>query len=471
MAFWNRKPTQQPRQDLRANALGLVEQRFGFDDWAQMLNFGGLGYPLLQGGTLNQGREEIDSSFRGYVEGAYKRNGVIFACIAVRLRTFSEARFQYQQLRGGRPGDLFGTPDLDILETPWTNATTGDLLARMLLDADIAGNAFIRRTVTPKGKPRLMRLRPDWVTIIGGSDGDPDEAEVLGYSYQPGGPGSGIDSIPLLPPQVAHFAPSPDPIANFRGLSWLTSVLMEIQGDSAATTHKHMFFQQGATPNMVVTLGDTQLTPQAFQDWVDKMEATHSGSHNAYKTLYLAAGADAKVVGSDLRNIDFKAVQGAGETRIAAAAGTHPVLVGLSEGLQGSSLNEGNYKSAKRAFGDATLRPLWRNAAGSLATIVASQPGARLWYDDRNIPFLQEDRMDAVEILSSKAQTIRTLTDAGYDPDSVIDAVEAEDLRRLKGSHSGMFSVQLQPPGSQSATNGSTPVNGSTPKALPAPSN
>jgi phage portal protein BeeE len=468
MAWWNGKH----EQSARSKALGPPEERaLTLDGLIQMMNFGGLGYPFLQGGTLVQGHEDIDASFQGWVEGAYKRNGVVFACIAVRLRTFSEARFQYQQLRGGRPGDLFGTPDLDILETPWTNATTGDLLARMLLDADLSGNAFIQRTVTPKGKPRLRRLRPDWVTIIGGSDGGPEEAEVLGYSYQPGGPASGLDPITLLPEAMAHFAPSPDPLANFRGLSWLTSVLGEIQGDGAATTHKQMFFEQGATPNLVVTLGDTQLTPQAFQDWVDKMEMTHSGIQNAYKTLYLAAGADAQVVGKDLQQIDFKAVQGAGETRIAAAAGTHPDLVGLSEGLQGSSLNEGNYKSAKRAFGDATLRPLWRNASGSLATIVAPQPGARLWYDDRHIPFLQEDRMDAVGILSKKAETIRTLTDAGYDPDTVVDAVEAEDLRRLKGSHSGMFSVQLQPPGSQPDTNGSTPVNGSTPKALPAPSN
>jgi hypothetical protein len=77
----------------------------------------------------------------------------------------------------------------------------------------------------------------------------------------------------------------------------------------------------------------------------------HAGVANAYKTLYLTAGADATVVGKDLQQLDFKVVQGAGETRIAAAAGIHPVIVGLSEGLAGSSLNAGNFAAARRPRG------------------------------------------------------------------------------------------------------------------------
>jgi hypothetical protein len=312
-------------------------------------------------------------------------------------------------------------------------------------------------------------MRPDWVTIITGSeeeDADPSDTEILGYVYEPGGPGSGKDPIVLMPEEVAHFAPYPDPTAEFRGVSWLTPVLREVMGDGAATNHKLQFFENGATPNMVVTLGDVDLSPEAFEVWVEKMEASHAGLVNAYKTLYLAAGAQAEVVGSNLQQIDFKAVQGAGETRIAAAARIPPIIVGLSEGLQGSSLNAGNYQAAKRSFADGTIRPLWRNAAGSLASLVNTPGGARLWYDDRDIPFLQEDRKDAAEIQSAKAQTIRTLTDAGYDPDTVVDAVEAEDFKRLKGSHQGLFSVQLRPPGesqgeleAESSLNG----NGSTP--------
>jgi phage portal protein BeeE len=141
-------------------------------------------------------------------------------------------------------------------------------------------------------------------------------------------------------------------------------------------------------------------------------------------------------------------VQGAGETRIAAAAGVPPVIVGLSEGLAAATYS--NYSQVRHRFADSTMHPLWANAAGSLAHLVrasgtAASSAVRLWYDARGVPFLREDRKDAAEILASQAQKIRTLVDAGFTPDSVRRAVDAEDWSLL--SHTGLFSVQLQPPG------------------------
>jgi ketopantoate hydroxymethyltransferase len=98
------------------------------------------------------------------------------------------------------------------------------------------------------------------------------------------------------------------------------------------------------------------------------------------------------------------------------------------------------------------MRPLWRNIAGSLAQVVDVPDDAELWYDDRDIPFLQEDVKDAADIVASQAQAIRTLTDGGYQAESVVAAVVANDLRLLE--HSGMLPVQVRPPG-EGSTNGS----------------
>lgn len=392
-------------------------------------------------------REQVENDFQGYVEGIYKRNGAIAALMFTRQMVFSEARFQFQQMNKGRPGELFGTTDLGLLEVPWANATTGDLLTRMIADADLAGNAYFTKI-----NGHLRRLRPDWVTIVSGSRTEPElygaalDAELVCYIYSPQAPGSGDGTI-LTPNQVAHFAPIPDPLANWRGMSWLTPVLREITADSAATKHKLMFFENGASLQTVVSL-DASIKPEDFDRFVAYMEEQHKGVENAYKTLYFGGGADAKVVGADLKQLDFKATQGAGESRLAAAAGVPSVIVGFSEGLQGSSLNAGNYSASRRRFADGTLRPLWRNAAGSLATLVPVPAGARLWFDDRDIAFLREDRMDAAEIEAKRAQTIRTYIDSGFKPDAVVAAVGAEDLSLLAGQHSGLFSVQLQPPGS-----------------------
>jgi HK97 family phage portal protein len=428
-----------------------------FQDWVGLM-YNGLQYqlPSSGGGSLSQDRENITSSFQGYVDGAYKSNGVVFACMAARLFLFSEARFQFQRMREGRPGKMYGKPELGILEKPWNGGTTGDLLGRMIQHADLAGNAYVLRR-----RNALRLLRPDWVTIILGSrTGSEVDNELIGYSYKPGGPGSDEKPIGLLPEEVAHFAPNPDPGARFRGMSWLTPVVNEILADGAATQHKLSYFQNGATPNRVVTL-DAAITQEKFEAWIATFENSFKGAVDAYKTLYLGGGADVTVVGNDMKQIDFKVTQGHGETRIAAAAGSPPIYVGLSEGLEAATYS--NYGQAVRRFADGTIRPLWRNAAGSLAQIIAVPSDSRLWYDDRDIPALQEDMKDEAEIQATQASAISTLIMAGYEPDSVVESVTSGDLTRLV--HTNLFSVQLHPPG----TTPPALPNGSSAKALPAP--
>lgn len=422
---------------------GDVEQRF----WPGSFSFKGVSYPVL-GVTAASDRETAENNFTAYVRHAYKSNGVVFACMTARQLIFSEARFAWQELRDGQPGDLFSTAALSLLERPWPNATTGELLSRMIQDADLAGNFYAVRQ-----GGRLRRLRPDWVEIV--LSAPPEQAvasDVVGYMYRPGGSGSGAPAETFLPDQIAHWSPIPDPESQYRGMSWLTPVLREVESDTSATVHKQRFFDNAATPNLMVTF-PSEVTKEQFDEFIEGMDAQHKGAHNAYKTLYLGGGADVTVVGADMAQLDFKATQGAGETRIAAAARMHPVIVGLSEGLQGSSLNAGNFNSARRLVADGTLRPLWRSAASSLETLFQRPPsGARLWFDDRDIAFLREDRADVAKIQADQASAIKQLTEAGYEPAAVVDAVQADNMALL--DHTGVFSVQLQPPTTGQQPNG-----------------
>jgi phage portal protein BeeE len=284
------------------------------------------------------------------------------------------------------------------------------------------------------------------------------DAEFLGIIYYPGGEYAGNKPTYLQRGAIAHFAPIPDPLAHGRGMSWLTPIVREIMGDSAASTHKLKFFENGATPNLIVKRADAP-SKEVFKEWRELIEAGHSGAANAYRTLYLTAGADATVVGKDMQQLEVKATQGAGETRIAAAGGIHPVVAGLSEGMQGASLNAGNFATARRLVADKTLWWLWGNYCGSMETLVPPPPGARLWVDASGIPFLREDRKDAAEIQGIKAQTIRTLTDGGWEPESIKKYIDSENVADLKWT--GLVSVQLQPPGEampDMPTNGKTPM-------------
>lgn len=425
------------------------------DDYAAALQsfmFNGSSYATGIQQTLAGGQaERIPNDLTGYATAAYASNGPVFALMALRMLVFSAIRFQWQAMRSGQPGELFSSRELALLEQPWEGGTTQDLLTSMILDVDLAGNWFGARV-----GDELVRLRPDWVSIVleprefrGGVLG----YRRVGYLYQEYG---GEGAIPLLPDEVAHFAPYRDPLATYRGMSWLTPVLRELQNDRLMQTHQRKFFENGATPNMVVSL-DASVDREKFERFRESMNLEHRGAENAYKTLFLGGGADVTVVGADFQQMNFTSTQGRGETRLAAAAGVPVTLVGFSEGLQGSSLNQGNYGQARRRFSDGTMHPLWSGAAGSLEAILAQPPAARLWYDARNIPFLREDARDSAEIQGREASTIRQLIDGGYDAKSVVAAVTANDWSLLR--HTGLVSVQLIPPNTTTPTPG-TPATG-----------
>ncbi len=427
-----------------------ADPEISVEDWLGMFGFGGLNY-ALSGTSVSADTEAIENSFIGYINGLYKTNGIVFACMEARRSLFTECRFQFQKIKNGRPLDLFGTRELDILETPWPNGTTGELLSRAIQDVDLAGNHYVAR----EGN-RLRRLRPDWVEIVlSAPPAEAVQSDVVGYIYWPGGIHSNAEAARIYDvSEVAHWSPIPDPEAQYRGMSWLTPVIREIQADKEATIHKGKFYANAATPKLAVTLKDT-VTKGQFLEFIEAFEAANSGVDNAYKNMYLGGGADVSLIGANMVQLDFKEVQGAGETRIAAAARVHPVIVGLSEGMQGSSLNAGNYKTIKESFGDQTLRPLWRSVSAAYQTILTLPPApgggpptpgtVRLWYDDRDVSFLRTDRKDEAEIQSLKAETASKLITSGFEPDSVVEYLATGDVTALK--HSGLVSVQLLPPG------------------------
>ena len=431
-----------------------VEERYSFQSWVDdVMKFGGNTYAL--GNQLvttygNKPIERVTGNFIGYTGGAFATDGVVFSVIDKRMKIFSEARFQFRRFQNGRPGDLFGNQDLAILEHPWAGGTTGDMLSRMILDADLAGNSYWARI-----GGELVRLRPDWVDIVlaprmapVGAAGDPVQVGWTreGYFFHQYGQGGGHEPAVFLPDEVCHFAPIPDPLATYRGMSWLTPIIRDIETDKAITEHAVSFLEHGATPNMVITV-PRETTKTQFELFKEAYKENHDGANNSHRPLFLTAGADATVVGSNMADLNLKGLRSLSETRIAMAGGIHPVILGTTEGMSGSSLNSGNYTAAKRSTADGTFRPMWRNVAGSLETIVPAPKGCQLWFDDRDVAFLREDQLDLAEIASKDAAIIRMLGDGGWDMESIKSAMKADyDWSMLVPT--GLVPVQLQPPGS-----------------------
>lgn len=444
-----------------------IAERMNQNDWAlQWFSFQGQAYPIVQNSLDAQSTKESDTDFGNFVANAYKKSGIVYAAVMVRAAIFSQCRFQYQSMGNGRPGKLFGKPALSIFEHPWGNTgTTAELLTRMMQDVDLGGNFFaVREGTGSQKKPfKLRRMRPDWVEIL--LSKPPAEAldsDVVGYVYKPDNtPNSDLwEYFPVDGSNgpVVHWAPMPDPAFQYRGMSWLQSVLVDIASDKAIVGHKQKFFENAATPALAISLSD-KVTNRQFEAFMDKVNKGTTGVENAWKTLYLGGGANVKVVGSDLQQLDFSKIGGHGETRIAMAAGIHPTLIGVAEVMiRGTALNSDNYRTSKSMLIDGHMRGLWASAAAALSVVVPELSGARLWYDDRDIAFLRDDRQAVAQVKQTEMATMVAAIQAGFTPDSVKAAMLMEDWDLLE--HTGYFSVQLLPPGTMGNDKNDNNVDG-----------
>jgi len=388
---------------------------------ADYFKFGGLAYQLGLRQTLVGDTQTISPGFQGVIEGAYKANGVVFACELARIMLFSEARMVFRRLRGGRPAGVFSTPALRPLEQPWAGAKTGDLLTRALLDIDFAGTFVAAK----RQDGTVRRLRPDWTKIVYGGEGSGQEfhdldATIIGYYYTPGGDGSGNRPRFLDRKEAVHWTLIPDPLGPASGIPWIEAVIREVLGDQAMTAHKLKFFSNGATPNIVI---ETDLDGEDLREFVKSFRSESEGLDHAYETMWLASAMKANVVGVDLKQLDFKITQGGGETRVAAAAGVPPVIVGLSEGLQAAT------------YSCPASELVW--TADGPRPIALLAPGDKVWSLEQGRPVLRpvtwagRTGMQVVHTIKTKNRTFHaTGNHPVYMPDGsyrLVDDLEVGD--------------------------------------------
>lgn len=371
-------------------------------------------------------REAILPQVTQWAQNAYGNTSVVFSAMVARILVFAEAELA---LQAKDDKHLFTNQSLALLQEPFgPDSGTGELLARMELDRGIAGNSY---TWAPPGEDILVRLRPDWVTIVSELVSIPGGGQYrrkVGYWHEPPknvlGQGAGF-FVPA--DEVAHWAPIPDPNATFRGMSWLTPVYRDIQGDSGMTEYKVRYLENAASPNLLIKYAQ-KLHPGTVDSIRERMRARYAGPSNAFKTLVLDQGADATVIGNSLVQMDFSNVQQAGSDRILAASGVPGVLVGL-EPLRGAGRG---YQESVQKFANMWARPSWRSACMVLAKFVPDLPGgARLWYDTAGIALLQDGEMERGQAALVRSQAVLTARQAGATFDSAVAAVNSGDVTKL----------------------------------------
>lgn len=409
-------------------------------------------------------REAVLPQFSSWAQKAHGSNSVVFSAFLLRMMLFSEARLCWQALDDKH---LFGNTALSLFEHPWgPDSTTGSLLSRMEQDAGIAGQAYIW---APPGEGRLVRLRPDWTTIISELvrvDGGGQYRRKVGYWTEPPKGITGQGQGQFYPAdEVCHWAPIPDPAADFRGMSWLTPVVRDVAGDDGLTQYKIKYLQNSASPNLLIKYA-AKLQDATVDKIRERMAARHGGVDNAFKTLVLDQGADVTVIGNSLAQMDFSNVATAGTERILAASMVPGVLVGL-EPLRGAGKG---YQESMHKLADLWARPQWRSVCGALGQLVTVPAGNRLWFDTADIAALQDGALQRGQTALVNMQAVLTGRQAGYTRESIPVAVTSGDITKLipdpaAAPPAGQPVQHMLPQGQPGAT--ATPLPAGTQTRLP----
>lgn len=361
-------------------------------------------------------------------------NGVAYGIFRRRLELFAQGRFRFRNLGNPRPtlSDSFTSAALAPLDNPrW-------LLEQCELGVARAGAAFF--VFGDDGELRSLDARH--CTIVGGSQLHPDQvqgawdAKPIGLIFEV--PGTGVEPETWLWDEVFSYIPETDPEARWRGVSWLRPAMEDIVADNSARRYLTRFFTNHATPNTAVVFPPEVMkeTVEAFRDvFLQK----HEGVERSFRTAFLGGGADLKVIGSSLKDLDSEPVRQQVHKDIAAAAGVPIVAAGIEQGTYANS------KESNRALADGKVRYLWSAVAETFSKALAVPPGAELYVETAHVSALQADALDDAQVVAAQANTMRTLVDGGFEPKSVSAAVTSGDLTKLV--HSGNLSVQLIPAG------------------------
>jgi phage portal protein BeeE len=389
------------------------------------------GASVLTTSYASPDREPVLPQLAAFAQQANSSNAPVFSALLVRMSLLSEARLQWQALDDRH---LWGDTSLAKLEEPFgPNTTTGNLFSRMEQDAFLAGQAYVWDT---PGEDRLVRLRPDWTTIVSEVvhvGGGGWYRRKIGYWFEPPKSLMSKDEGFFVPAEeCVHWAPIPDPQANFRGMSPLTPIVRDVQGDDGMGQYKLRYLANNATPNIVIKYAQ-KLAPGTIDGIRERMAARYAGPDNAGKTLILDQGADLTLAGNSLSQMDFGTVQAVGTERILAACSVPGVLVGL-EPLRGAGRG---YQESMQKLANIYGRPQWRSACGALSQIVDVPAGNRLWYDTSDIAALQDGELEKGQAALVRAQALLALVQAGYTHESAIATVDSMDLNQLKAGGTG----------------------------------
>ena len=331
--------------------------------------------PTWQAGTPTYPSRGFEPNVR---EG-YGRNELIYACIAYKANSASQARMVVERESDGEK--LKQHPLQQLIDRPNPFMTQFDLVSLTTIFLDCAGRACWEKVRSASGAVvQLWPLRPDWLHPL-------RDAKRFMVAYEYVVPGMNpvlIDARDVL--EVKLW----DPLDLYGALAPVTVAGRVAAVDNSATDFIKLTFEHGGVP-MGVLSSKQNLTETQVEGIRARWRQRYGGFRNWADPAVLDADATYQRAGLTFRELGFDMLDARSEARICAVLNVPPILVGAKVGLDRSTFS--NFAEARAAFWQDGQIPRLRRIADEFTTDLASEfgTGIEVGWDLSEVPALQED--------------------------------------------------------------------------------
>ena len=370
--------------------------------------------------TVTTGTEQAVEPVRDYANAAnegYRQNELVFACIQEYITSASEAVL----VVGNKDEDGVLVPTtnqraLQLVDEPNPSMDTVAFLEAMHMQLLIGGNVYL---FTPRSAigtiSGMYWLRPDRVRVI------PNQmtGAAAAYKYT-------LNGQPyIIPAEFIGHHKTTDPLNDWYGLGNLQVLAKMVNLDTDATDFARSVFENKGVSAGILKVA-RRLNTQDEADQIRRnWHARFAGKSNWQRIGVLDEDASYEQLAPKMGEMAMPDLRNITESRICAAFGVPPIVVGAKVGLESATYS--NYAQAKESFWEETLLPAYKRAAAFFTRALSDTPdfrGMQFGFDFSDVRALADDQKQIAEVTKTRAESAAILIRAGYEPDSVSEALQ-----------------------------------------------
>lgn len=280
-------------------------------------------------------------------------------------------------------------PLVTLLNNPNPFTSRGQLWASVVMDLQLAGNAYLLKARGQFGNvAELWRLRPDRVRIIPSKT---NYIEAFEYTV-------GQETIKFPAGDIIHFK-DPNPLDDYYGQPPLMAAMDWVSIEHYQSSFLRTFYEKGGTgPGSVLTV-KSKMLPEAKEEIRDRFRRTFGGSNGFHEMLILDnTDSSYTQMGLDrgLRDALPKEIEAMSSSRITMVFGIPGSIIGLLIGYESSSY--ANKRADWQVLWDIKMTPLMSDLDDALNLYLVPEFAGvdEVCFDLSDIRALQEDE-DALQ--------------------------------------------------------------------------